>query len=124
MSGTTTSTSANIAAVTKTKAVDNETALDATGRPLSAPTTEEIKAYLYCRVMGKKQADAADQLKTNQGTVSRWISKVEAFLKAGGNCPEILNGLNRLQTLDPSVIEFGKRRDGITKAARPKKSDD
>ncbi len=93
----------------------------AVGKP---PATKHLQAYVLCRIMGKSQEYAAKHCFSNQGTVSRWVSKVERFLSAGGNCPELPELISRLRSLDPSQLELGKRQDGMAKTAIPKKSDD
>lgn len=88
------------------------------------PSQKHLQAYVLHKIMGKDQAYTAEKLLTNQGTISRWVSNVEKWLGAGNNCPELPEMLNRLTALDPSHLELGKRLDGMSKTARPKKSED
>jgi hypothetical protein len=88
------------------------------------PSQNQLQAYVLHKVMGKRQVFTAEKLLTNQGTISRWVSYVEKWLKAGGNCPELSEMFKRITALDPSHLELGKRRDGMSRTARPKKSED
>ncbi len=93
------------------------------GKHSTAPTQKHLQAHVLHRIMGKNQNYAAEHLHVDQGSISRWVSNVEKWLGAGNNCPELPELMKRLNTLDPSQLDLGKRLDGKSKTARPKKSE-
>ena len=62
----------------------------------------------------------------SQGQVSRWLTQVKEYLKAGNVLPDIpAEGLKQKpEAIDPSVIEMGARQDGQTPRQRQRRSED
>ncbi len=75
-----------------------------------------------------KQGKIADTMTKNgipatQGQVSKWLIAVEKYLKAGGIMPAVAE-LDRIDTVDPDVIDMGRRQDGRTPRQRLRRDSD
>ncbi|MBV9123074.1 MAG: hypothetical protein JO112_06940, partial [Planctomycetes bacterium] len=86
------------------------------------PPEEAWQAWRLRNMLGKTQTDIAATLSqelnrpVDQSKVSRLLRKVRAFLDAGGSPPELPAAKTR--TLDPEVINRGRRRDRRTPRQR------
>jgi hypothetical protein len=61
----------------------------------------------------------------DQGTISRYLATVRAWVDAGNVLPAIQEPPPRLgQSVDPNVIDMGANREGRTKRQRGKPDDE
>lgn len=84
------------------------------------PSSEAFAAYRIQVSLGWTQKQIAEQLTQefrrpiDQGSVSRMLTQVRKFLKAGGE----LLPLTSVESVDPKVIELGARQDHQTQRQR------
>ncbi|MGD0463432.1 MAG: hypothetical protein ABSB74_13190 [Tepidisphaeraceae bacterium] len=92
---------------------------------LREPPPQAFAAYRAYRILGQKQADVAAELNVNQGQVSRWVTQVAAWIKAGNVLPNLdVQGLKTKPiSVDPAVIDMGERQDGHAKHQRGRTDD-
>ena len=83
-----------------------------------SPSKEAIAAYRLIFLKGFKQQEAAEYLskeygrRISQGTVSRWLRQTEKWIEAG-NVLQLLPKLDsKPQSVDPEILDMGKRQDG------------
>lgn len=60
----------------------------------------------------------------SQGTISRWVRHVQAWLDNGNILPDFPKSTSKPQSVDPNVLEMGAREDHRTLRQRGKKVDD
>ncbi len=60
----------------------------------------------------------------NQGSVSRWLQKVDAYRKAGGIFPDLSSQIKKPHPIDPADIDMGERQDGRTPRQRQRRDPD
>ena len=77
------------------------------GKKLREPTTQAFTAYRAAAILGKKQRDVATQLCVDQGTVSRWVRQVAAWVEAGNILPDLDLGRPGITSMDPRKLEQG-----------------
>jgi hypothetical protein len=88
------------------------------------PSSDAIKAYRLSIAIEKTQSELADMLAAElgrsigQGTISRWVKQVKAFLKAGNILPPLPEPCRREAPMDPRKIDLGPRQDGLAKRQR------
>lgn len=98
---------------------------------IKRPSEKAFFAWRIRELLGiTKQKDIAEEmtklgLKASQGEVSRFLSQVKEYLRAGNHLPAIdlpsMNALSKKpQTIDPAEIDKGPRRDGRTQRQRDK----
>ncbi|MBH07001.1 MAG: hypothetical protein CMJ20_11845 [Phycisphaeraceae bacterium] len=98
--------------------------------PIERPSDRALKAWRLRDLAGiSNQSSIAKRLTeegepATQGQVSRWLRDVEKYLKDGNVLPELPKLEGRPAYIDPNVITMGKRRDGLTKRQRPKRTAD
>jgi len=92
---------------------------------LREPPQKAFAAYRAHRVLGQKQADVATELKVNQGQISRWVKQVATWIAGGNVLPnlDVLGLTTKPISVDPVVIDMGKRQDGRAKNQRAKNDD-
>ncbi len=107
-------------------------ALPSQGR-LREPSKEAIAVYRYQLLTGKTQTElAADpelmkqlRRKVDQGTISRWLTKVKRWIKAGGVLPPLPEAhVLKPKPMDPERIDMGERLDGRAKHQRSRRNSD
>ncbi len=76
---------------------------------LDEPPQKAIDAYRAVRFLGQKQAKVAERFGVTQGTISRWMTQVAEFVKAGNVLPD-LEPPRKAVTMDPRKLEQGPRR--------------
>jgi hypothetical protein len=92
------------------------------------PSKDELTVYRYWLVTGKKQIELEKDAalmellgrQIDQGTISRYLKSVKAWIKAGNAFPDMPNQSERATPMDPAEIDRGARRDGRTKRQREK----
>jgi hypothetical protein len=96
-------------------------------RPPQMPPPDAFLAYHLREIFGFTQAEIATRIAhatggtTSQGTISRWLSLVDAWKEAKNALPAPDTiALKRAFSMDPSIIDAGARVDG----RRPPKSGD
>ena len=62
--------------------------------------------------------------KVHQGEVSRWLLRVDEYRKAGGIFPDLPSLTEKPRPVDPTIVEMGKRQDGLTPRQRPRRDPD
>lgn len=62
--------------------------------------------------------------RVHQGEVSRWLKEVNEYFTAGGVFPDLPGVHGRPQSVDPVVIDMGRRRDGRTPHQRKQRDPD
>lgn len=83
------------------------------------PTEKALQAWRLQTLLGiNDQTELAQKLTQNgvsatQGQVSRWLKQVKDYLEAGNVLPG-LPTMSKTQTVDPSVIDMGERKDRRT----------
>jgi hypothetical protein len=93
------------------------------------PSRDAFTAYRVYKIAGKSQKETAKMLtvelrrSVSQGQVSRWCKRVAKWIEAGGLLPKEFTGSTTVQTVDPDVIDMGKRSDGHTPRQRDRKRD-
>lgn len=96
---------------------------------LKEPTTEAFAAYRVHKLLGKKQSETATILTKefhhpiNQGQVSRWCTAVARWTESGGLMPPELTMNPTVRSVDPDVLDMGKRVDGRTPRQRERRDD-
>jgi hypothetical protein len=100
-------------------------------RALKEPSKDAIAAYRLNLLTGKTQTELAqvltNQLKrpVDQGTVSRWLTQVKAWLDAGNVLPDLTVARERKPApIDPERIDLGERQDGRAKRQRGRRNSD
>lgn len=102
-------------------------------RPLKEPKKDAIAVYRYQFATGKKQTELADdpalmkQLgrKVDQGTISRWLKKVNEWISAGNILAPLPVALDsKPKPMDPRKLDCDKRRDGRAKHQKHKRKAD
>ena len=103
------------------------------GRRSNNLPKEALQAWQLYHLTGKTQTTVAEELskehgrKIPQGTVSRWIQRLDTDPKVAHLLEELKpkEGLkHKPDTIDPDVIEMGKRQDGLAARQRAKKDPD
>ncbi len=95
--------------------------------PLKAPSDKAIAAYRLSVMFGENQQAIAQALvplvgiAPNQGTVSRWITRVKEWVAAGNILPEP-KPIRRIDTVDPKVIDQGSNLEHRPPHQRHKKN--
>ncbi len=81
------------------------------------PSEDAFKAWRLRDITGlKTQQEIADKMSeqlgrtVSQGEVSRWLSQVEKYLKAGNILPDLPAPIAEPQFIDPALIEMGGRQ--------------
>jgi hypothetical protein len=88
---------------------------------LKEPSDRAFAAYRLVKLGGRKQHEVAKELYVDQGTVSRWLTSVAEWIKAGNMLPDELRvepSRRKPMTMDPSKLEQGPRLDRKGRAAR------
>jgi len=101
-------------------------------RTMKQPSKDAIAAYRLQLLKGKTQKALAEQLTeelrrpVNQGTVSRWLKQVKAWLEAGNVLPDLTTTTRtrKPRPLDPEKIDLGERQDGRANHQRERRSSD
>jgi hypothetical protein len=81
--------------------------------PVAEPKPEHFQAYWF-QQWGYTQKRIAELLKTNQGTISKWLGKVERWKAAGNIIPEIPKAEpldSKPAEMDPTKLDLGPRSD-------------
>ncbi len=94
-------------------------------QPIKRPPEAAFMAWRLRDFSGiNKQGEIATKMielgtLATQGQVSRWLNEVELYLDAGNILPDLPTPLtDRPQSIDPTVIDMGKRADGHTPRQR------
>lgn len=93
------------------------------------PSRAAFNAYVVYKIVGKSQEETAKMLTVklhrtvSQGQVSRWCKGVAKWIKAGGLLPTEFTESTVVQSVDPNVIDMGKRTDAHTPRQRDRKQD-
>lgn len=108
----------------------SEAGVDTPAAKPKEPSPDALKAYQLSRLLGQKQADIAATMTAELGRpikqprVSRWITEVRTFLKAGGVISNELKPdkikSGRTAVIDPAVLQRGARQDGRARRQRPR----
>jgi len=77
-------------------------------RDLKGPRTQQEIAEKMSDELGRT---------VSQGEISRWLSQVEKYLKAGNILPDLPAPMGKPQSIDPAVLDMGARVDH--RAPRP-----
>ncbi len=100
-------------------------------RGLREPSKLAFAAYQIHKLLDKKQDEVARLLRekfpgcvAKQGQVSRMCKAVGGWIAAGGLLPSEHTAQTPARSVDPSVLEMGRRSDGLTFRQRERKSDD
>ena len=100
-------------------------------RRMKQPPEHMIQAYRLSILMSVTQAELAELLqgelrrRVTQPEVSRWIKRVKEWLEAGNVLPDMSGErTGKADSVDPAVIEMGRRRDGRSSRQRPKADPD
>jgi len=110
----------------KSKAADSQDGGPAPARP----PDKAFKAWYARDVSGISiQREIAEEMTrqgipATQGQVSKWLSAVDKYLKAGGIIPTVQELNSQPQAIDPAVLDMGKRQDGRTPRQRPRRNSD
>jgi hypothetical protein len=101
------------------------------GPTMKQPSKDAIAAYRLWFLTGKTQTELAEQLTEElkrpitQGTVSRWLKQVKAWLKAGNVLPDLTPTRHpKPQPMDPERIDLGERQDGRARRQRGRRNSD
>lgn len=85
--------------------------------PLKLPSPEAIQAYRLHFLKGvPTQQEIADRLSAefrhpiSQGQISRWLREVAAYIEKGGVLPKMSAPVQNATSIDPAVIEVGRRQ--------------
>ncbi len=96
--------------------------------PIKRPPDDAFAAWRLRDLTGLKTQQAiADEMttqlgrKVSQGEVSRWLAQVAAYLKAGNILPDLPGIRGIPQSLDPEVIDMGKRQEHRTPRQRERR---
>jgi hypothetical protein len=98
--------------------------------PIKRPPENALKAWRLRELLGiTNQTEIAQKLSeegisATQGQVSRWLKLAEEYLEAGNVLPLNQPMTKKPQSLDPSIIEMGKRRDNRTPRQRGRRDAD
>jgi hypothetical protein len=91
------------------------------------PSDSAFLAYGLCKFAGRTQTEVATMIAratggtTSQGTVSRWVREVEAWVAAKNPLPKLdIQTMCRAFATDPSLLDMGPRMDGLTGRQRDK----
>jgi hypothetical protein len=105
--------------------------VDETETARKEPTADAIAAYRAFMVKGGTQRELAELLTVQlqrpirQGTVSRWISEVGAWVKAGNVLPDLPTPQRRKPVpMDPERIDLGRNREGRAQRQRQRRDSD
>ncbi len=86
---------------------------------IKRPSDDAITAWRLCTMLGLNRTQAAQQMsqelgkKVNQGSVSRWVPQVQAYMDATGNSlPGMTTPISKPQNMDPTKLDLGERTDG------------
>jgi hypothetical protein len=96
---------------------------------ISRPPDKAFRAWYIRDMLGvSNQTEIAEMMTklgimATQGQVSKWLREVEKYRAAGGIIPTV-DKLNKPEAIDPSVIDMGARRDGLTPRQRPRRDSD
>ena len=80
---------------------------------VAEPKPKHFQAYWFQQA-GKSQAEIAEMLKTTQGTISKWVKKVENWRAAGNVMPEIPKTEplhSKPAAIDSVKLDLGARSD-------------
>ena len=94
-------------------------------RRIKPPSDKALKVYRLRAVIGTKtQTELATKMTeqgvpATQGQVSKWLKEVEEAQAAGYILPDLPHLDGEPQSIDPQVLEMGKRQDGRTRRQRP-----
>jgi hypothetical protein len=97
---------------------------------LKEPDKEAFSAYRVHKLLGKNQTETAEMLtrefcrSINQGQVSRWCKAVRKWIAAGGLMPSEPMTKPTVSSVDPNVLDMGKRADGRTPRQRERRDDE
>jgi hypothetical protein len=99
----------------------------ASGTPkVKPPSDNAFRAWRIRKLLGIENQDEiaetmSEQLgrQVNQGSVSRWLPQVEAFLSAGGTIPPPTPRAKSAKPMDPGEIDMGERQDGRRGSDKP-----
>ncbi len=89
-------------------------------QPPKRPSVKDFQVWEARRVTGiTNQTELSTYLTErgipiDQGSISRSLTKVEAFINGGGTPPNFSELANKPTIVDPKAIELGKRTDGRT----------
>ena len=95
------------------------------------PSDDAFKAWRLRDLTGlRTQQEIADEISeqlgrtVSQGEVSRWLSQVEKYLKAGNIFPDLPALIGEPQSIDPALIEMGGRQEQRTRRQRGRRDPD
>jgi len=92
------------------------------------PPDEALTAWRLCGLADLSQTAAAQKMSEelgrtiHQGQVSRWVKQVDNYIRARGVVPPLSQ--QPPLSVDPRVIEMGKRQGGLTQRQRPRRDPD
>ncbi len=82
------------------------------------PPDRALKAYRLSLIKGETQAEIAKALQTNQGQVSRDITRVTDWVAAGNVLPDLDFGKPKIINKSPKQLIAGNRTDNRRPAPR------
>jgi hypothetical protein len=103
-------------------AVVVETSKATNGPAAKQPSQQAFHAY-WLEQCGYSQGRIAEMLKSNQGTISKWLAKVKRWKDEGNTMPEIPQNEplhEKPIAMDPEKLGLGRRPDGRTEGQREK----
>ena len=100
-------------------------------KPIKRPPERALQAWRLRDLQGLKgPTEVAEAMtkhtdkKVHQGTVSRWLGQVEAYLAAGNILPDLPHLEKEPPSVDPAVIDMGSRQDRRTPRQRTRRDPD
>lgn len=84
------------------------------------PSRKAIQCYRL-HIAGHSQTSIAEMMKLHQGSVSKWLKQVRAYVEAGNILPALppTGSKSRSYTADPRKLDYQEKPDG---KVRPRKS--
>jgi hypothetical protein len=110
----------------------NHPATSAGATALKQPSKQDFDVYRYSLATGMKQTTMANDQKLmtllskrlSQGQISRCLSRVNKWIKAGNILPDLPKETTKPSAMDPERIDLGENQEGRTPRQRNRNNED